>query len=266
MDEALLKRKFEAIGARLAFAAAPGRWAKPVTLDVRRGARGEYFEIRVRPDAAPVFEVISVDPALRHLLLLERDGEKKHKYLCGHDERHWFTAAIPEAARGVTSVRTAFEALQPPAVAELWSSRQSRRGERHQRHNGAFIRQGEWFFVPQPDFQVPEALVLRQEPLSRGSGSKPHRMEFCYRVGGGLVYVCTAHPAGLSESEYRNLIRLDRTNRNLGWRMMRRDALVYARGRIRHADHATIRLEGWHRVYINTEHQAEARSHVVFLD
>ncbi len=52
---------------------------------VRRGNRGEYFEIRLRPDATPVFEVISVDPALRHLLLLERDGEKKHKYLCGHD-------------------------------------------------------------------------------------------------------------------------------------------------------------------------------------
>src|SRR5881275_3217634 len=51
--------------------------------------------------------------------LLARVGGQKSKFLCGHDERHWFVAAVPEAARGVTGVTTAKIALQPDAVQEL---------------------------------------------------------------------------------------------------------------------------------------------------
>ncbi len=54
--------------------------------------------------------------------------------------------------------------------------------------------------------------------------------------------------------------------RRWGWRVMQRNPLVYARGRIRHADHKTIVLHGWHRVLMNTEHQAVAMRNVVFLD
>jgi hypothetical protein len=49
---------------------------------------------------------------------MERRG-----FLCGHDERRWFVAAIPEAASGVVNVRTVRHALQPtlvqPAAAQL---------------------------------------------------------------------------------------------------------------------------------------------------
>jgi hypothetical protein len=47
---------------------------------------------------------------------------------------------------------------------------------------------------------------------------------------------------------------------------MRRDPDLYVRGAMRHPDHATVVLHGWHRVYLNTESQARAMSHVVFLD
>ena len=50
------------------------------------------------------------------------------------------------------------------------------------------------------------------------------------------------------------------------WRPMRRDATAYVKGRIRHPDHATINLIEWHRVVMNTENQARAMRHVVFLD
>ena len=43
----------------------------------------------------------------RHLLLLVRRGERKSKFLCGFDERHWFVAAILESESGVTGVATA---------------------------------------------------------------------------------------------------------------------------------------------------------------
>jgi hypothetical protein len=41
------------------------------------------------------------------------------------------------------------------------------------------------------------------------------------------------------------------------WRPMRRNPCVYVKGRIRHADHATITLHGWHRVLMNTEGQSK---------
>jgi hypothetical protein len=47
---------------------------------------------------------------------------------------------------------------------------------------------------------------------------------------------------------------------------MTRDAVVYARGRVRHADHRTITLHGWHRVLMNTEGQSRAMRNVAFLD
>jgi hypothetical protein len=47
---------------------------------------------------------------------------------------------------------------------------------------------------------------------------------------------------------------------------MRRDAFVYVRGRIRHPDHRTVVLHGWHRVVMNTESQSKAMRNVAFLD
>jgi hypothetical protein len=47
---------------------------------------------------------------------------------------------------------------------------------------------------------------------------------------------------------------------------MVRDPEVYAQGAVRHPDHATIRLHGWHRVLMNTEREARAMRHVAFLD
>ena len=47
---------------------------------------------------------------------------------------------------------------------------------------------------------------------------------------------------------------------------MRRNPEAYVKGHLRHDDHATIRLDVWHRVVLNTEGQARAMRHVVFLD
>jgi hypothetical protein len=38
------------------------------------------------------------------------------------------------------------------------------------------------------------------------------------------------------------------------------------KARIRHADHATITLNGWHQVLIITEAQSKAMKNVAFLD
>jgi len=47
---------------------------------------------------------------------------------------------------------------------------------------------------------------------------------------------------------------------------MVRNPRAFVRGTVRHSDHKTIFLEGWHEVFMNTETQAAAMRNVAFLD
>lgn len=267
MDTNLLDSKFARIGARLKVADHPSRSTHTtgvVSLDVQTDSHGEFFEIVRQPGAAEV-AVLDIQPADRHLLLLVREDGEKHKYLCGHDERHFFVAAIPESAP-VGTVRQAKEALKPAEVQTAQARKGLRAKVRNRRKNAAYIRQGEWFFLPAPDLAVSEKLVLPNEPLSRGRGSKPHVMEFCYRTGGEAVFVCSRYPNGVTEAEYKRILSSNPKAKRWGWRSMRRNPGVFARGRVRHADHATITLRCWHRVQMNTENRAKAMANVAFLD
>jgi hypothetical protein len=191
---------------------------------------------------------------------MSRDGGGKHRFLLGHDERHWFVAGIPETTP-VSRVRDAKQALKPDLV--LKSERGLRAKYRDRRSNAAFIRQGEWFFVPAPDVRVERLLVLRNEPIARGGG-KPHVCEEVYRFGGETVYVSRGAPNGLTEEGYRALSEVERNRWN--WRIMRRNPKVFVRGRVRHLDHKTVMLDGWHEVLSNTENLSHAMRNVAFLD
>lgn len=262
-----LKTKFTRIGARAKVEAElpRSRNGNSISLDVQRDNEGEFFLIRTRPDPDLRVEVVDTRPAERHLLLLVEEAGLKQKFLCGHDEREWFVAAVPDRA-GVADVTTAMEALKPFEVRQAQTRKRVRTRDRNRRRNEAFVRQGEWFFLPEPDLDVDEGLVLRNEPLSRGAGSKPHTAEFCYRSGGETVYVCARYAAGISEAAYNRLMQRDRAARSYRWQVMRRNPGVYVKGRISHADHKTITLRGWHRVLMNTENQSAAMRHVAFLD
>ena len=137
---------------------------------------------------------------------------------------------------------------------------------RNRRKNAAFIRQGEWFFLPVADMAVDESMVLKNEPLSRGNGGKPHWADFCYRTGGETVHVCTRHPNGVTAAQYKKILSGNRKAKNWGWRTMQRNPGVFVRGRIRHSDHATVTLHSWHQVVMNTENQSRAMRNVAFLD
>jgi hypothetical protein len=260
MSGEMLERRFAAVGARVKIAKGP--WMGEPRIDVRTDARGEYFDLRFADGGRGVeLEVVDVEPRDRHLLLLARVGGEKSKFLCGHDERHWFVAAVPESARGVSGVATAKAALQPQAVRAL--AERMRPKDRFRRRNAAYVRQGEWFFVPAVWIDPPDAFVLRDEPLTRGRGTA-HVMQFAYRRGGDAVYVNHRHPTGISEARYQRLTPAER--RTGGWARMVRDPEVYAKGAVRHPDHATIQLTGWHRVLLNTEQGARAMRHVAFID
>ena len=257
----VLERRFASVGARLSLAEQP--WRGAPRIDVRSDGDGEFFDIRFDGNGDQVqIEVVDARPSDRQLLLLVRRGGEKSKFLCGHDERHWFVAAIPESARGVTGVTAAKAALQPDAVRTLVE--RVRPKDRFRRRNAAFVRQGEWFFVPALLRPEPsDAQVLRNEPLSRGRG-KAHMLQFAFRTGGQTVYVNRRHPTGIGEAAFSKLSTDEQ--RDGSWRRMVRDPQVYAKGAVRHPDHATIHLASWHRVLMNTEQGARAMRHVAFLD
>jgi hypothetical protein len=254
MSTEVLERRFSEIGAHLKVADGP--WRGVPRIDVQ----GSWFDVRFDRGDEPVdLEVVDVRPEDRHLLLLVRRGDAKSKFLCGHDERHWFVAAIPESERGVTGVAAAKAALQPAVVRD--SLAVVRPKDRLRRRNAAFVRQGEWFFVPAPSVRVDESAVVRKEPLARAGGT-PHILELAFRRGGRTVYVHPTSSRTLSPSEYGRLT----PNRRRDWRPMTADPELYAKGAVRHPDHATVVLRGWHRVAMNTESRAVAMRFVTFVD
>lgn len=271
MDTTVLKRHFARIGAELDVNILPGfqnnRWRSfnsEFALDIVHKDRKEVFQLNVREDILPVAELtpLNIRPDLRHLLLLlkREDNAVKEKFLCGHDERHWFVAVVQT---GAVDVNSAIETLKPD-IARISQMQQNVRPQVwNKRHNPGFIRQGEWFFVPRPRFTLLAlAIILRHEPLRMG-GRKAHIVEEIYRTGGQTVYVSRHAPNGISTAQYQRLIANNPKAANAQWRVMQRNPEVYARGRVRHPDHATIVLPFWHRVAANGEPRSE---NITFLD
>lgn len=119
MNVGILERHFERLGARVKV----GPWvparvaARPrldgLAVDVKSDHEGEYFDIQV--DSVLIeLEVVDVQPQDRYLLMRAHHlaAARQEEFICGHDERAWFVAAVP-AERGVSNVRMALEALKP---------------------------------------------------------------------------------------------------------------------------------------------------------
>ena len=239
-----LCRHFSRIGARLKIQEPNARQSVKVRIDVGRDRSGEFFDIRCLEDVVP--EILDVRPTSRHLVLMVRDGEFKNKFLLGHDERHWFAAAVP--GENVHDVRTAIASLRPTEI-----------------EGRCAIRQGEWFFVPDRGASDKGAVIYRNEPLSRGGGSKPHICQELMRNFGEVVMVSRSHPKGVSYAEFERLTAANPASR-AKWQRMIRNPIVHARGEVRHRDHKTIHLDGWHRVYMNRERFARHAPQIAFLD
>jgi hypothetical protein len=240
-----LCRHFARMGARVIVRGRSRFQRTKIAIDVGRDRSGELFVIGCEGEVA--IEVLDVQPRSHHLVLMVREESAKHKFLLGRDERHWFAAAVP--GDGVRDVRTAIASLRPTEI----EGREA-------------IRQGEWFFVPEPDVNDTNVVVLRNEPLSRGGRSKPHICAQMMRRGGEAVMVCNRYPTGIGIAEYQKLVARNPEARQFGWKRMVRDAEVYARGEVRHRDHKTIHLWCWHRVFMNQERFAKHAPQIAFLD
>lgn len=262
MDDVYISRPFERLGARVRLTRLAA--SRRVEVDIERDSRGQVYSIRASRGVDLCVPDVRIDQ--RHLLLVCRvlGTTDRHKFLCGHDEREWFAAAVPEK-RGVSSVRTAMDALKPDLVRQEIDRRGVGSDEFASRRTSAYLRQGEWFFIPQERITTPTGAVLRNEPLRRGRG-KPHYAEFAFRSGGEMVYFNASYPQGLTQQQYESLIRRKSKAAQMRWSSGRRGMQVYVKGRIRHPDHATISLGCWHLVQMNTENQSVAMRHLTFID
>ena len=204
-----IREAFEAIGAEVFVETAGNAFE----IDIRQSEGQEMYRLKYPLADTIHAEALDVRPKQRHLVL-DVSGWRlpiSGRYLCGHDEQHWFVASLP-FNRQTTTVRGAMEALKPAIVLR----EQKRKGVKHRRHRrktAAYVRQGEWFFLPRPMMHVGE-LAVRKGQLVR-NGGKPHRVEWIYR------------PEGRDET--------------------------FVRGAVSHPDHKTIYLQVWHRVVQNNE-------------
>jgi hypothetical protein len=267
MNTTLLESQFARMGARLKVVPQTNQRSRVTgfALDVRRDEEGEFFEVRLAADAesSPELLVLQSDRHDRHLLLLAKsDNGRKDRFLCGHDEREWFVAAVPGA---VSTVADAKESLKPAPVRAAQAAAGLNRAKAQRRKNEAFIRQGEWFFIPVPDLVVDAKTILHREPIRR-SGGKAHIVEEVFRSGGQPVYYSEKKRRVLTVEQYGKLLRQKPHTSKEDWRLLQRDMSVYGRGTVRHPDHRTITLQGWHSILMNTESQAPAMRSVAFLD
>ena len=165
MNAKQIESKFAVMGARMKVRDIPSRWRQGartwvdptgIAMDIRRDGAGQFFELRVPThlrDALDVSVMQSV-PKERHLLLaVSKTGEQPQldRFLCGHDEREWFVAAVPG---GASSVRQAMEALQPPDVRAALTRNHVSSRKRYARKNRALSPSGR--------------MVLRARTVRRG--------------------------------------------------------------------------------------------------
>lgn len=272
----LLHKHIATIDAELEIRVSPNRDNTP-SWDVATIAKKEFFTLslgekileNVRAD------VLDIDKKLRHILLLMRSEDKENRCLLGFDERHLFVASIrpeyrdlrhsPRNMKAVKTIQDAMESLKPVNAIGVQIRNEVKPKDWNKRHNEGFLRQGEWFFIPieGKPMAFQEWLILKDEPLSRGRGSKPHIVSEVYRFGGELVYTCPQYPNGVRELEYHRIIQRNPKARSYNWIPQRLNARVFARGTVRHPDHKTLYLSDWHQVAMNGE---ERNGFVGFLD
>src|SRR2546430_15231012 len=105
MSQSILERQFGRIGARVRTGIAR---QGDLRINVLSDRDGEYFDLQINPETVADVFALNTDPQARHLLLLAKTRDpqgalQKQRFLCGHDEKAWFVAAIPGSASTIPS-------------------------------------------------------------------------------------------------------------------------------------------------------------------
>lgn len=226
-----------------------------VQMDILRNDGKEELRVSVPQGDQAEVKVLSIDPGIQQAVLMihepEREfvervwnpekresedvvrttSEAKRRFLVGMDECHLFIAQLTKPA---TTVKQAHEGLRPRSVPAGRAARKL-----------GIVRQGEWFFQPaspgeleRVERHVAANGVERNVRIGRGRGWMPGRPHV---VSESVLLVL---------NETRTPVR--RRGRTVAFETVR-ETLELVRGRIKHPDHRTIELHGWHKVFLNTE-------------
>lgn len=265
MERKSLQKSFEKMGARVTIRKGTGVSAGAVRMNVATDSKGEHFTLTIHPeiDESQInIQVLDYDADLRQMLLFVRTprmqviwnrGRQNFKVvenetfderlLVGRDEMHWFVAGVTRAK----TVREAFSNLRPQAVTVAMSRSGVKSKDWRKRKTKGFVRQGEWFFVPVHFQEDKDTIIHKNEPIRRSTGGKPHFVEEVVRFGGTIVWV--KGDLILNENQFKKLDAAERTY----YRQQVSGARVLGRGKVKHPDHHTIVLNGWHEIHLSTE-------------
>jgi hypothetical protein len=263
------KKQFDKLGFPVVFSETK---SQDFDVNVRRKKDGkETFDVKLRDGVDLV--VLDTKPEERALLVMFKNStlpindQKLGKYLLGHDERELFVSAVSSSSKSVIEAK---ESLKPGRVKSVEKKSGVKAVDKQKHKNKARVRQGEFFFIPAPNAQINENLVLKNEPLFRGSGrfqaGKPHMAEELYRTGGTPVMVSRESPAGISETRYRQLVAKNPEAAKQSWTRRVQNPTVYVRGKITHPDHKTVVLKVWNLVSVNEEAKYDPKRRLSFID
>ncbi|QGJ71114.1 Hypothetical protein PBC10988_28170 [Planctomycetales bacterium 10988] len=252
---------FQKIGARAVIRPAQGNIQGPLSLDIETDEQGEFFAIY--KSRWLDLEVLDYQTKSRHLLLSVGSVPWNiERFLCGHDEFHWFITGLPSPLMTHT-VAQAKESLKPHYVKRLQERKCRGKCPRKTDH---FIRQGEWFFTACKNASFDSHNIERDGVLQRNPESKPHQCDYLYREG-EREYECDRYPKlAFYESEYREILATRRKANRWGWRLLPDRTTLYAKGWVRHVDHTPIYLDCWHRVDQNREQTRLSIANVRYID
>jgi hypothetical protein len=242
--------QFEKIGAKLKVEVVnPATLRMPgnvFDINVKKDDKEEYYAIRMHDIVK--LNIVNVDKLRKHLVLhVKGENKAKESFLCGYDEKGWFVVNT-----NAPTVKAAFESLKPKEVIQSLTDNKVSKNKRNKRKNQGFKRQGEWFFVPEPNLiLLNSGAILKNEPLGTDI-RRAHICQFAVRRNAITVYVNSDYPNGLTEEEHKDLINKN-PNKNYRFDVRNITNEFYVSGTVKHPDHKKIKLNGWYRVYHNIQ-------------
>jgi len=218
------------------------------------GDKRSPFVLRLGKDADGEIKLLNVDTSQHGVLLQIQQENVKVNFLCGLDEfDKTFIARVPN--QGITTVANAKDALKPPEVldAERSTPRMGKKKNKHKRRNSAWLRQGEWFFIPMPKYEPGDSAILRKNAPLMVAGNRAHKAELVADTAGESRYISIMDARrSLSKKGYERLMK-ENSKEQYKWEMRSESSSIYVKGRITAPDHKTLVLNIWHRAVPNRE-------------
>ena len=204
-------------------------------VDVRReGKYKEVFGLFVGEDSK--LHILDIDSKTSHMLIMVETGGSRKRYLLGNDRGKYFVSQLKKSK--ASNVKQAFSELQPDNVKKAKKKKEK------------VIRQGEWFFIPTPDFTVPKNCYIEYKTSIDRQNNYFWEKDTHTHIADELVRVPIEEEMPeeaieeVGKEEVWGLVE---------WKTDEPKEEIYVRGKVIHREHAKVKFKEWHRAYRNLE-------------